>query len=203
MSTIKELSYLLLDMVNGGLPTDDSKINYRVAKAYVKNAVGYFLRRRYWEDKANSEDNYVGSTVTKKQEVKYDENLDQYYVEVLGESIEDTMKSYSISSQNVNSRWAVRFAPISEQELFNQSFLKARIPNLVQFYKRGGKLYFTNNVPEGLGLVVLSQSNVIPSNDDDSVPSDIASDAIDRAYRQVYAEIVINSDRFNDGVPQN
>ena len=70
MTSIKELAYLLLDNVNGGIPTDDAKLNYRVAKAYIAKTVAYHLRRKVFEEKNLSDEHYIGTPVTKTVPVK-------------------------------------------------------------------------------------------------------------------------------------
>lgn len=200
--TIKELAYLLLDMSEGGQPTDDSKLNYRVAKAYVKSAVAYQLRRRWFEEKNASDENYIGKTTTKEADVIYDEEEDAYYIETLGESIDmGGMRSYSITSKKANSRWSLRFVPITLSEWFAQKGL-IRIPNVIQYYLKGDRLYFTNGIPEGVDVVQLTQSNLLPSDDDDSVSADIAQEALRYAWMLAYPEVSIPTDRENDGVPR-
>lgn len=200
-TTIKELTYLLLDMTSGGQPTDDTKLNYRTAKAYIKSAVAYHLRRRHWEEKANGDDYYTGKSTTKEQEVKYDEEQDAYYIESLGESIDTGgMRSYSIFAKKPDSRWSIKFVPITLNELSAQRGL-CDIPNVVQFYMMGDRLYFTNGSVDGLDTVKLTQSNLLPSDDDDSVVDDIASESLQMAYRLALAEISTISDRINDGSP--
>lgn len=199
--TIKELSYLLIEMVNGGIPTDDSKINYRVAKAYIKAATGFYLRARYWEEKRNGDDNYVGNSITKKVEVKYDEDSELYYIETFGESIDESMRSYSVSPINPASRWSIKFVPITPQEFFNQSQLKARIPNTIQYYKIGNRISFLNGEVGSNVSLNLTQRNVVPDGDDDQVPSDIETLVLERSYRLAFQEVSIQSDRDNNGVP--
>ncbi len=65
----------------------------------------------------------------------------------------------------------------------------------------GDRLYFTNGSVDGLETVKLTQSNLLPSDDDDSVSSDVASESLQMAYRLAYAEVATLSDRVNDGVP--
>lgn len=203
MATIREITYALLDMVNGGLPTDDSKINYRVAEIYAKSGVAFTLRKRWFEEKNSSDENYIGKSVSKEQEVKYDNEDDSYYIGTLGESLDmGGMRSFSISSKKRNSRWSLKFVPVTSSEYFNQKGL-CNIPNVIQYYLDGDKLRFTNGSVEGIESVMLSQSNLLPSDPDDSVPDDIVDESLNRAYRLAYAEIVINSDRLNDGVAQN
>lgn len=202
-TTIKELTYLLLDMTSGGQPTDDTKLNYRTAKAYIKSAVAYNIRRRHWEDKANGDDYYTGKSTTKEQDVKYDEEQDAYYVESLGESIDTGgMRSYSIFAKKPNSRWSIKFVPITLNELSAQRGL-SNIPNVVQFYMMGDRLYFTNGSVEGVEKVKLTQSNLLPSDDDDSVVQDIAQQSLTDAYRLAMQEVGVVSDRVNDGTPLN
>lgn len=199
--TIKELSYLLLDMVNGGQPTDDTRINYRVARAYIRNAVAFQLRRRWWEEKSASDEHYVGKSASADQEVKYDEASETYYIETLGESIDaGGMRSYSITSNKPNSRWALKFVGITKAEKFNQRGLK-NIPNVIQYYLDGDRIYFTNGDVGNLGTIKLSQYNLLPKDDDDSVPEDIGQEALNWAYRLAFAELSINQDRDNNGVP--
>ena len=202
-NSIKELSYLLIELVNGGIPTDDSKINYKIARAHIRNAVGFYLRARFWEEKRNSDENYSSNISTKQVEVKYDEDSELYYVDTLGESIDGGgMSSFNISPLNPNSRWAIKYVPVTPQELFNQSLLKARIPNTVQYYKLGDKLFFTNADAGGTKNVILSQANVIPTDDNDSaIPEDIKTPVLERAYRVVMNLPNTQSDRDNDGVP--
>lgn len=199
-TTIKELSYLLLEMVNGGQPTDDSKINYRVAKAYIKSAVAYNMRRKFWEEKANSDDYYTGKTTTKEVEVKFDTESDSYYVDTLGESIDTGgTRSFNILAKRPNSRWSLKFIPATPQEISAQRGL-CDIPNVIQFYQLGDKLYFTNGDMEGVEKVKLTQHNLLPTDDDDQIPSDVAHDSLQMAYRLAYAEVATLSDRINDGV---
>lgn len=199
--TIKELSYLLLDMVNGGQPTDDTRINYRVARAYIRNAVAFQLRRKWWEEKSASDEHYVGKSVSADQEVKYDEASDAYYIDTLGESIDaGGMRSYSITSNKPNSRWALKFVGITKAERFNQRGLK-HIPNVIQYYLDGDRIYFTNGDVSDLGTLKLSQYNLLPKDDEDSVPEDAGQEALNWAYRLAVAELTINQDRDNNGVP--
>ena len=199
--TIKELSYLLMDMVNGGQPSDDSRINYRVARAYIRNAVAFQIRRKLWEEKGASDEHYVGKHVTADQKVKYDEASDRYYIETLGESIDSGgMRSYSISGSKPNSRWSVKFVGITKSELFNQKGL-INIPNVIQYYIDSDRIYFTNGDVSKLGTVKLSQYNLLPKDDEDSVPEDIGQEALNNAYRLAFAELSINQDRDNNGVP--
>lgn len=192
---------MLIDMVNGGQPTDDSKLNYRVAKAYIKNAVAFNMRRRYWEEKANGEEYYTGKTTTKEVELQYDENADSYFVETLGESIDTGgMRSFNILGKKPNSRWSIKFVPITLQEMSAQRGL-CNIPNVIQYYLLDDRLYFTNGDVEGLDPIKLTQSNLLPSDDDDSVAPDIGHDSLNMAYRLAFAEVAINSDRINDGIP--
>lgn len=202
-TTIKELSYLLMDMVNGGLPSDDSKINYRVAKTYIKLAVAEGLRRGWFEDKNNSEQHYVGSTVSKEVDVVFDNEKKSAFVETLGESNSlDGARAYNISDPHINSMWSRTFVPITLNQRFSQSKL-VPIPNTVQYYEMDGKLYFRGGTVCKGDKLVLTQRNVVPSNDDDSLPSWVGRTALNEAYRLAYAEIAINSDRINDGVPNN
>lgn len=199
-TTIKELTYLLIDMSEGGQPTDDARLNYRVAKAYIKSAVAYQLRKRWFEDKNNSDENYIGKTTTKDAELIYDEEEDSYYIETLGESIDmGGMRSYSVTSKKSNSRWAIRFVPITLSEWFSQKGL-IRIPNVIQYYLKGDRLYFTNGIPEDLDIVQLTQSNLLPSDDDDSVPADVGQEALRYAWMLAYPEVSMPTDRENDGV---
>lgn len=202
-TNIKRLSYLLLDMVNGGLPTDDSKINYRVAREHIRNAVAYQLRLRFFEEKNNSDSNYIGIPTSKEVEVKYDEDMGSYYVETLGESIDlGGARSISISNLNRNSRWAMKFTGITLNEAFAQRGLTS-LPNVVQYYLDGDRVYFTNADISGLEKVRLTQYNLLPKDDEADIPSDIAGRALTEAFRIAMGEIQIPSDRSNDGVPNN
>ena len=202
-TSIKRLSYLLLDMVNGGLPSDDSKINYRVAREHIRNAVAYQLRLRFFEEKNNSDSNYVGIPTSKEVEVKYDEDMGSYYVETLGESIDlGGARSISISNLNRNSRWAMKFTGITLNEAFAQRGLTS-LPNTIQYYLDGDKIYFMNGDVSDLPKVRLTQYNLLPKDDDSEIPSDIGGRALSEAFRIAMGEIQIPSDRSNDGVPNN
>lgn len=201
--TIKQMAYLLIDKVNGGMPTDDSKINYRIAKAYILDATAYFLRKRYWEEKKNSDENYSSNITTKQVDVKYDEDNEQYYVDVLGESIDTGgMSSYSISALNPTGRWALTFVPVKPEELFNQGLMKKRIPDTVQYYKVGDRLVFTNMASIDQKPVLLSQANLLPNSDEDALPRDIGLESVSRAWRE-YMGKDSNQDRDNNGVSSN
>lgn len=201
--TIKELSYLLLDMVNGGQPSDDTRINYRVARAYIRNAVAFQIRRKWWEEKSASDEHYVGKSTTSDQEVKYDEASDMYYIETLGESIDaGGMRSYSITGNKPNSRWSLKFVGITKSERFNQMGLR-NIPNVIQYYIDSDRIYFTNGDVSKMGTLKLSQYNLLPKDDDDSVASDIAQQSLIEAYRLAMQEVGVASDRDNNGVPLN
>ena len=200
--TIKELSYLLLDQVNGGLPSDDGKINYRVAKAYIKTAVAYYLKRKIFEEANNSEEYYTSESnaTTKTVPVKLDPETGLNYIELLGESIDlGGMRSYSISSANPLSRWSIRFVPITQNEVFTQSVLP-NVPDVIQFFKKGDRLYFRGITNEE--ELSLTQRSLLPSNDEDDIPEDIGVLALEHAYKLVYPEIALRSDRANDGVPE-
>lgn len=200
-TTIKELTYLLLDMSEGGSPTDDAKLNYRTSKAFIKSAVAYQLRKRWFEDKNNSDENYIGKTSSKDAKVNFDEEEDAYYIETLGESMDmGGMRSYSITQKKANSRWSFKFVPITLAEWFSQRGLP-NIPNVIQYYFKGDRLYFTNGLVDDLDIVKLTQYNVLPSDDEDNVPSDVGQEALQMAWRLAYPEIALQSDRDNNGVP--
>lgn|SRR5690625_325741 len=203
-TTIKKLSYLLIEMGEGGLPTDDSRMNYRVAKEYIVNSLGYFLRRKLFEDAQNADSDYLGNSVSKEVEVKYDSDGRYYYIDTLGESVDfgTNMRAYSVSSNNPHSRWSITYVPITKQEMFAQRGLK-NIPDVIQFYKQGDKLIFMNGDMTGINKVNLSQSNVIPTDDDSEVPSDIGNLILQDAYKTAYPELMVERDRVNDGEPNN
>lgn len=203
MSTIKELSWQLIEMANGGMPTDDSKLNYRIARAHVRDAVAYLLKEKIFQHYNSSEDHYIpdSNSISKEVELKHDSESGLSYVETIGESIDLTgMRNYQLSFANIAHRWKKKFVPISRQEVFLQTFL-TNIPDVVQFYKEGDRLYLIGNIlTDGGESLMLTQKNVVPKDDDDPVPVDIASQSLERAYRSVYPEISAQQDRDNNGV---
>ena len=200
MTSIKELTYLLLDNVNGGIPTDDARLNYRVAKAYITKTVAYHLRRKVFEEKNLSGEHYIGTPVTKTVPVKKDGDV--YYVETLGESIDlGGMRSYSISSVNKVGRWSKKFVPITNQEASAQWMGLGHIPSVVQFYKDGDRLVFMNELVDDVDEVKLTQYNLLPKDDDDSVPSDIGQLALTDAIRLAIQEVSVPRDEDNNGTP--
>lgn len=203
-TTVKKLAYLLIEMGEGGIPTDDSRMNYRVAKEYIVNSLGYFLRRKLFEDAQNADNDYLGNTVSKEVDVKYDSENRFYYIETLGESVDfgTNMRAYSVSSGNPHSRWSITFVPITNQEMFSQRGLK-NIPDVIQFYKQGDKLIFMNGDMGAIDKIQLTQSNVIPSDDDSEVPADIGNLILQDAYKTAYPELMVERDRINDGEPIN
>ena len=202
MTSIKELAYLLLDNVNGGIPTDDAKLNYRVAKAYITKTVAYHLRRKVFEEKNLSDEHYIGTPVTKTVPVKTDGDIT--YVETLGDSIDlGGMRSYSISQVNKMSRWSKTFVPMTPQEASIQKFGLGNIPNVIQFYKDGDRLIFVNGLVEGIDEVKLTQYNLLPKDGSDQVPEDVGQLALTDAIRLAMQEISVPSDRSNDGVSLN
>lgn len=200
MTSIKELAYLLLDNVNGGIPTDDPRLNYRVAKAYITKTVAYHLRRKVFEEKNLSDEHYIGTPVTKTVPVK--KEGDVYYVESLGESVDlGGMRSYAISSLNKVGRWSKKFVPITTQEASAQWLGLGNIPNVIQFYKDGDRLVFINGLVEDIDEVKLTQYNLLPKDDNDSVPSDIGQLALTDAIRLAIQEMSVPRDEDNNGTP--
>lgn len=200
---IKQLTYLLLEQVNGGIPTDDSKFNYRVAKAFVLSAVAFLLKKKAFDEANQSEGNYTSesNSVTKTVDVKTDEDTGLKYVELLGESIDlGGMRSYSISSKNPFGRWNIKFVPITRNEVFMQSMLP-NVPDVVQFYKEDNRLYLKGDISEV--KLQLTQKSLLPSDDDDNIPEDISAPALEYAYKLAYPELTFKSDRANDGVPND
>src|SRR5690625_7270348 len=88
-------------MGEGGLPTDDSRMNYMVAKEYIVNSLGYFLRRKLFEEAQNADSDYVGNSVSKEVEVKYDSDGKYYYIDTLGERVDfgTNMGAYFVRSK--------------------------------------------------------------------------------------------------------
>src|SRR5690606_17929761 len=102
-------------------------------------------------------------------------------------------RSYSISGSKPNSRWSFKFVGITKNELFNQKGL-VNIPNVIQYYIDSDRIYFTNGDVSNMGTVKLSQYNLLPKDDEDSVPEDIGQQALNNAYRLAFAELTINQD---------
>lgn len=203
MATVKELAYALLEMVNGGMPTDDSKINYRVARLHIRNGLGFYLRRKNFEESNQSESNYTSesNSITKAVEVKSDPESGLQYVDLIGESVDlGGMRSYSLSSTNPLSRWSIKFVPITKNELFVQGYLP-NIPDVIQFYKDGNRLYLRGYTSDA--TLSLTQKNVISDDDDDEIPSDLAQPALEHAYRLAMGIVQIPSDKDNNGVSNN
>lgn len=199
--TIEKLTYMLMEMPEGGIPTDDARLNYRVAKEYIKNAVGYYLKKKLFEDKNSDEGDYLGNEVTNTVEVKEDPEMLALYVDLLGESVDfgGSMKAYELYFKNLHNNWSCVFVPIKRSQV--QVYKRMLpVPNVITYYKDGKRLVFIGGVKEGDKLE-LTQKNVIPSKDTDSLPREIGNQVLDMAYKTLYPELVVERDRNNDGVP--
>lgn len=200
-TTIRKLAYMLMEMESGGIPTDDQRLNYRTAKQYILSSVGWYLKQRLFEEKRFSEEHYTGNVVTKEVPVNYDSEGGYYYSDLLGESIDfGGMRSYNITDTHLNDRWTTEYVPVTQQQFFANRHL-FKIPNVVLFYRSGDKIVFAGTGMENTDKVMLTQSHVIPTNDDDEIPVDIGNIVLQDAYRTVYPELTVQRDNINDGSP--
>lgn len=191
-------------MPEGGLQTDDARMNYRVAKEFIKAGLAQAMRQKLIEDKNNSEDrNYLGNSVTEIKEVKEDEDRMYLYVDTIGESIDfgGNMQKYGLSFVNLHNRFGCMFVPITSNQIQVHKNMR-RVPNIIPYYEDGDKLVFIGGVEEG-DEISITQRNVIPNDDDTEIPSDLGSRALDIAYRLAYPLVSVNRDNNNDGVPNN
>lgn len=203
-TTIKKLTYLLMEVPEGGLITDDARLNYRVAREYVRAGVAQALRQKLLEDKNYSEDrDYLGNSVTEVKEVKEDPEKNYLYVDNIGESVDfgGSMKKYGLSFNNLHNRFGCTFVPLTRNQVQVHKNMK-RVPNVITYYEDGDKLVLIGGVEEG-DKISVTQSNVIPDNDDAPIPSDIGNKALELAYRTAYPHITMTRDINNDGVPNN
>lgn len=203
-TTIRKLSYLLMEIPEGGLHTDDARLNYRVAREYVRNGLAAAMRQKLLEDKNNTEDrNYLGISSTETKTVKEDPEKNYLYVDTLGESIDfgGNMQKYGLSFGSLHNRFGCMFVPLTRNQVQIHKNMR-RVPNIITYYEDGDKLVLVGGVSEGDEISV-TQSNVIPNNDDAEIPSDVGSRALENAYRSAYPHIVMQRDINNDGVPNN
>lgn len=193
-----------MEVPEGGLVTDDARLNYRVAREYVRGGVAQALKQKLLEDKNNSDDrDYLGTSVTEVKQVKEDSDRNYLYVDLIGESIDfgGNMQKYGLAFDNMHNRFGCMFVPLSKNQVQIHKNMK-RVPNIIPYYEEGSKLVFIGGVEVGDEISV-TQSNVIPDNDDAEIPSEIGNKALELAYRTAYPHMNMPRDINNDGVPNN
>lgn len=207
-TTIRKLTYMLIEMSEGGTQTDDAKLNYRVAREHIRNAVARSLKEKLFEDRNaqrqdDSDEEYLGNDVSKEVEVKYDSEGSYLYVDMLGESVDfgGSMKSYSLYFKNTHNTWGCLFVPLNRKQISIYKNLP-QVPNTIPYYKEGDRIIIVGGLSEGDKLM-LNQKNVIPNDDDDALPTEIGSKALRMAWESVYPEVQMPMDRNNDGIPNN
>lgn len=193
-----------MEVPEGGLVTDDARLNYRVAREYVRGGVAQALKQKLLEDKNNSDDrDYLGTSVTEVKQVKEDSDRNYLYVDLIGESIDfgGNMQKYGLAFDNMHNRFGCMFVPLSKNQVQIHKNMR-RVPNIIPYYEEGSKLVFIGGVEVGDEISV-TQSNVIPDNDDAEIPSEIGNRALELAYRTAYPHMNMPRDINNDGVPNN
>lgn len=198
-TSIRKLTYLLMEMPEGGIPTDDARLNYRVAREHILNAVSYFLKGKLMEDSKLTED-YLGESVYKDVEVQENE-YGEKFVELFGESITfgEDMNAYELTPKRMNSRWSQDFYPITREQARLQKRLKD-VGGVIFYYKEGNKLMILGDVQEG-EVFTLGQKNVIPTDDDGELPAEIGSRVLRDAFQTLFPELEARRDNSNDGIP--
>lgn len=210
MATLKELTYRLWRLLDGGDISDDTRFSYKELKGYIGSGIGLALKQNAFEQRNASPDLLYGSgqyAKTTIRDVQYDEE-GTAYIETKDKSVAfGGSRNFEVSSVNPLSRWAKTFVTIRKEELFLQKF-QANIPNVIQVVVDGSKLYFRGNavLSGDLEQVKLSQYYVIPDlEEDDSeldLPTEYENQIVDQAF-QILMRERINEDRANDGVPAN
>lgn len=205
MSTLKELTYRVWRILDGGNIADDSRFTYREIRDTVRSAIFSVLKANYFETR-NSEDEFKYGNDDIFQELiietKIDDSTCLPYIDVSQSiSVPATNRLLSISDINPYSRASKKYIPVRKEERFVGQ-LQPPIPKTVLYERTGGRIYFFNDtVKEGTPLKVV-QKYAITDNDDEelNIPSEYELQIIDAVTKLLDREIRLH-DISNDGAP--
>lgn len=206
-TTLRQLTFRLWRLLDGGDISDDSRFKYRELKGYIISGIALGLKQSAFELRNNTDTVYgsgqYGKTTIKNVQID-DEGV--AYIDLKDRSLAfGGSRNFELSSLNPLSRWAKTFVTIRKEEMFLQK-MQANIPNIIQSVVEGNRiLLFGNAVINGeVDQVRLTQYFIIPDiEDDDSelmLPPEYENQIVDQSYQLVMREIR-PEDRANDGVP--
>lgn len=204
MSSIKELSYRIWRRLENGSIPDDSRWTYRELKGYVISGIAKGLKDSYYEQR-NIEDFKYGDdgiTTSYKTTVNTDSETGLKYATLNNTTISIAGNRFtSINSINPIGKFAKTYVPIRLEERLIVSKTEC-VPDVVYFYKDGGKAMFFGDV-EPDSQVYVSSRYAIPTDDDAELqmPEEFENAVIQSALALLMPSLNVPSDRENNGVP--
>jgi len=206
MSTLRELTYRCLRILEGGDIPDDSRFRYKEVRDHVRSAVAYALKQNYFEGR-NDEDGfkYGDDTITTVSELTTEEDSSTglVYITIAGDavSVPAASRMLSITDPNPYSKWAKQYIPVRSEERFVGQ-LQPDIPCVILYERNGDRITFYNNLVEAGQKVRVAHKYTITDDDnaDLNLPSEYELQIVDSVTRLLDREIRL-SDRQNDGVP--
>lgn len=204
MSSVKEMVYRVWRRLEGSNIPDDSRYTYRELRGYIISGVAKSLRDSYYEQR-NIEDFKYGDdgiTTSYKTTVNTDSETGLKYATLDNTTISIAGNRFtSINSINPIGKFAKTYVPIRLEERLIVSKTEC-VPDVVYFYKDGGKAMFFGDV-EPDSQVYVSSRYAIPTNDEAELDmsEEFESAVIQNALAILMPSLNVVSDRENNGVP--
>lgn len=202
---IRTLTYSLWHRLEDGTIPDDSRFTYRELKGYIRSAIASAMKRNFFEN-LNADDFRYGddSVVTTYTNIPVFTEPDTglQYIELPAQTVSIAGgRNIDIHDRNPLSNWANEFIPIRREEHFVAK-LQTPIPCVINFFRKGKKVYFMGNLDSS--VVDVTQSYSLPINDeaDLALPPEYELDIIAQALELVAPKIA-QADKENNGVHDN
>jgi hypothetical protein len=205
MSSLKQLTYRVWRILEGGDIPDDSRFRYKEIRDHVKSAVFSALKQNYFEQLNAGESRYGDDQLSKIYDATVEEDISTglKYITLPGEGISVPASSRTTSIQDPNpfSVWATEYIPVRMEEAFTYK-LQDDIPCVVLYTQTGNRIeFFNDEIETGKKLKVVRKYTVTDNDDEElNLPGEYELQIVDSVTRLLDREIRLN-DRQNDGVP--
>lgn len=205
MSSVKMLVSAIHRRLSNGDVTDDSRFTYRELRLHVRSQIGVALKRNFYEalnaDDFRYGDDSVTTTYTDVP-VLTEQRTGLKYLEIPAQTVSlGTMRGIDVHDSNPISKYNTTFIPVRNEEVFVGS-LQPNIPCIVEYFRKGTKLYFKGVVDQE--ALDVTQKYSLPTNDDVelNLPPEY-EDLVIAGVLELLAPKLANRDTQNDGTPED
>lgn len=168
--TKAELVAQVLNSVNGGSSTQDSKVKREDIAHLIPAAINFVLTEQYWLNARDGDRSFAGDFIATypNVEIKYDDDRDLRYI-TLPERTVALPKDMGISAISPM-RGDMSFARTTAAGGAHNSYYSKHVPGTAFWWREGQKVFF-RNIPDIMTKVlvrVISSGDQV--NDDDPLP---------------------------------